>query len=55
MEQSTSVKLNLSSESVVVLVFNPSNSEKKIKVDGTDYTIGSDGLVTIPSLAAGNH
>ena len=50
-----SVTLKLSSESDVVLVFNPSNSGTKIKVDGTDYTIGSDGLVTISSLAAGNH
>lgn len=55
MEQSTSVKLNLSSESVVVLVFNSKNSGYKITVDGKEYTIGSNGLVTIPSLAAGNH
>lgn len=55
MEKSTSVKLNLSSESVVVLVFNSKNSGYKITVDGKEYTIGSNGLVTIPSLAAGNH
>ena len=55
METSTSVKLNLSSESVVVLVFNSKNSGYKITVDGKEYTIGSNGLVTIPSLAAGNH
>ena len=55
MESTTSVTLNLSSKSDVVLVFNPSNSGNKIKVDGTEYTIGSDGLVTISSLAAGNH
>ncbi len=55
MEKSTSVKLNLSSESVVVLVFNSKNSGNKITVDGKEYTIGSNGLVTIPSLAAGNH
>lgn len=54
-DSKASVTLKLSSESDVVLVFNPSNSGKKIKVDGTDYTIGSDGLVTISSLAAGNH
>ena len=55
MEKSTSVKLNLTSESVVVLVFNSKNSGYKITVDGKEYTIGSKGLVTIPSLAAGNH
>ena len=55
MEKSTSVKLNLSSESVVVLVFNSKNRGYKITVDGKEYTIGSNGLVTIPSLAAGNH
>ena len=54
-DSKASVSLKLSSESDVVLVFNPSNSGNKIKVDRTEYTIGSDGLVTISSLAAGNH
>lgn len=55
MESSTSVTLKLSSKSDVVLVFNPSNSGNKIKVNGTEYTIDKNGLVTISSLTAGNY
>lgn len=55
MQSSTSVTLKLSSESDVVLVFNPTNSGNKIEVDGTEYTIDTNGLVTISSLTAGNH
>ena len=50
-----SVTLKLSSKSDVVLVFNPSNSGNKIKVNGTEYTIDTNGLVTISSLTAGNY
>lgn len=53
MEPSTSVSLTLSSTSDVVLVFSKSSSGYTINVDGTPYTIGSDGLVTVSSLSAG--
>ena len=51
MESSTNVSFTTSSSMTLTLVFKETG---KVKVDGTEYTTDSNGIVTI-NLAAGSH
>ena len=56
MESSTSISFTAPSEGTLTLVFGgeTSASGKTVKIDGTAYTVDSDGTLTI-TLAAGSH
>ena len=54
-ESSTSITFTLTEERVLTLVFNKStDAGDKIKIDGTSYTVDSNGIVSI-SLSSGEH
>ena len=54
MESSTSISFTAGSADKLTLVFNTDSANKTVKVDGTAYTIGADGILTI-NLSAGSH
>ncbi|GGG62288.1 pectate lyase family protein [Epilithonimonas arachidiradicis] len=53
MESSTSIKYTTTAESTLTLVFD-ADFAKVVKFDGVNYT-ASNGIVTIPNVAAGEH
>lgn len=54
MESSTSVSFSTSTQMSLTLYFYAGNAGNKVKIDGTDYTIDSDGTVTV-TVEAGPH
>lgn len=55
-ESSTSITFNAAAAGELTLVFGGSTDPagKKVKIDGTAYTVGSDGILTV-SLSSGEH
>ncbi len=55
MEKATSIKFTTSEAMKLTLAFASTESGKKVKIDGTDYTTDSSGVATVASLSAGSH
>ena len=54
MESSTSIKFTIEKAMKLTLVFASTETGKRVKVDGTNYTTDSNAVVTV-DLAAGTH
>lgn len=54
MESSTNISFTAPGKGTFVMVFDDSESNKKIVIDGKSYTTGTNGILTV-SLAAGSH
>jgi pectate lyase len=54
MESSTSIKFTIEKAMKLTLVFASTETGKRVKVDGTNYTADSNAVVTV-DLAAGTH
>ena len=55
MESSTTVTFTTSSVKTMTLYVGGTKSTMKIKVDGTSYTVPSNGIITISGLKVGSH
>ncbi|MDE6775306.1 MAG: hypothetical protein K2J37_03265, partial [Ruminococcus sp.] len=54
MESATSISFNAGSDGKLTLVFGSAESGKKVKIDGTNYTTDSNGIVSA-DLKSGSH
>jgi hypothetical protein len=54
MESSTSISFNASASGTLTMVFGTASAGKSIKIDGTAYTIPSNGVLTV-ALSSGSH
>lgn len=53
-ESATSISFNGPTAATLTLVFNADAAGKTIKIDGTKYTVGNDGILTV-EVTAGSH